>query len=63
MEVSQIKSVELDRTVPFKHCVLIKDATGYIMEMIMVEEAKEWEQFMVIYQAWASHPDFQGERK
>lgn len=63
MNISQIKSIELDRSKAFNHKVLIKDSTGYIMQEIKVEESKGWEQFSLIYKAWAEHPEFNGEGK
>lgn len=63
MNIRQIKSIELDRSKPFNHKVLIKDETGYVMQEIKVEESKGWEQFALIYKAWCEHPDFNGANK
>ena len=58
MQISQIKSVELDRSVPFNHCVRIKNSLGDSIQVIPVKESNEWEQFQTIFKAWAEHPDF-----
>ncbi len=58
MKISQVASIELDRTTPFRHEVLFKDVHGYVLDRVPVEESKGWEQFSLIYQKWASHPDF-----
>ena len=58
MKISQIDSIELDRSKPFNHCVRIKDAMGNSIQVVPVKESAGWEQFSVIYKAWAEHPEF-----
>jgi len=58
MDISQIKSIELDRTVLFDHKVRIKDSLGYDIQVVPVKENVEWEQYMLICQKWMQHPDF-----
>ncbi len=58
MEIKDIKSVELDRSVPFKHVIRLKDATGHSLEVIPVNEADGYAQFTVVYKAWVNHKDF-----
>ena len=55
--ISKIGSIELDRSVPFSHVVRIKDRTGYSLEVIPVQESTGFEQFKLIYESWAKHPD------
>jgi len=57
VQISQIHSVELDRSRPFEHCVRIKDSHGHSIQVIPVKESNEWEQFKLVYEAWASHPE------
>ena len=61
MQISQIHSVELDRSVPFNHCVRIKNSIGDSIQVIPVKESNEREQFSLIYKTWAEHPDFNPE--
>ena len=56
MQISDIGSVELDRTVAFSHRILIKDKTGHILQSVPVKENVEWEQLMKITDAWLSNP-------
>ena len=58
MRISQIDSIELDRSKPFNHCVRIKDAMGNSIQVVPVKESAGWEQFSVIYKAWVSHEEF-----
>lgn len=60
MNIANIRSIELDRTKPFKHEILIKDDTGFIMERIPVTEVAGWEKLNEVYQAWCNHPDYKG---
>ena len=61
MEINQIKSIELDRSKPFKHCIRVKDATGHTIEIIPVKESTGWEQFNEVWKALCAHPDFHPE--
>ena len=63
MEISDIASIELDRTRPFKHKILIKDSTGYVLQEISVTETAGWEKLATVYKAWVEHPDFAGKGK
>ena len=63
MEIRQIASIELDRSKPFKHEILFRDSTGYILDRQLVDESKAWEQFKVVYEAWCNHPEFNGQPK
>lgn len=60
MTISQIKSIELDRSKPFEHRVIFRSKTGHILEVIAVKETTAWEEFEIIYKAWCNHPDFNG---
>ena len=48
-------------TTPFLHRILIKNKLGDIIQSIPVKENAAWEQFEVVYRAWADHPDFSPE--
>jgi len=58
MNIADVKSIELDRSVPFKHCIRLKDATGYTLETIPISETAGWEKFVEITKAWENHPDY-----
>ena len=60
MEISDIKSIELDRSVMFRHCIRIKDTTEHTIELIPVKENVGWEQFKEVVFAWTTHPDYNG---
>ncbi len=60
LKISDIRSVELDREKPFHHCIRLKDASGYSLEVIPVNESEEWAQFETVYKAWCQHPHFNG---
>jgi len=62
MKIAEVKSLELDRTVAFNHCIRFKDVNGKTLELIKVKESVEWEQFKIIYTAWCKHPDFNGRK-
>lgn len=59
-QIAQIRSIELDRTKLFKHRILLRDSTGYILEEIPVKEDNEWEVFKLIYTQWVNHPSYRG---
>jgi len=61
MEIKDIKSLELDRTKAFQHCIRFKDYAGMTMEVLMVNDSEEWAQFEKVYRAWVNHPDYNGE--
>ena len=60
MNISEIASIELDRTVMFRHCIRIKDRTGHTIELIPVKENVEWEQFQEVVHAWTKHKEYNG---
>ena len=57
MEISDIHSVELDMTVPFNHCIRIKDKFGHSIQVVQVKETAANEQLALITSAWLAHPD------
>ena len=63
LQISQIKSVELDRSKPFHHVIRLKDANGHSLEVIPVNESTGYEQFKAVYIAWASHESFNPKTK
>ncbi len=63
MEIKNVKSIELDRSIPFRHVVKLKDSTGHTLETIPVNESTGWEQFSLIYKSWCNHPDFHPKQK
>ena len=63
LEISDIRSIELDRSTPFHHCIRMKDASGHSLEIIKVNEVDGWAQFVHVYKAWSSHKDFKGKEK
>ena len=58
MKISNVKSVELDRSTPFNHKIIFRDRAGYPLEEIQVKESNGWEQFEIVISAWTDHPDF-----
>jgi len=61
MNISDIHSIELDRSKPFNHMILFKDSNDKIIDKIKVKESAGFEQFKVVYEAWCNHPDFSPE--
>jgi hypothetical protein len=57
MKISDIHSVELDRTKPFNHVIRIKDKHGHSLQVVPVKENVENEQLKLITNAWLNHPD------
>lgn len=60
-QISQIKSIELCRTRPFKHVINIKSDNDYVLEAIPVNESEEWAQYQKVIEAWFQHPEYNGE--
>jgi hypothetical protein len=60
MKISQIRSIELDRSRAFKHRIIFYDDIGYELDSISVTEVAGWEKFNEVYKAWCKHPDFKG---
>mgnify|MGYP000430339267 CR=1 FL=1 len=58
MKIADVRSIELCRTIPFKHRIIFYDNTGYELDSIPVTEIAGWEKFTEVYQAWCAHPDF-----
>ena len=58
MRISDVRSVESDRSRPFRHCINLKDCTGHILESIPINETAGWEKFVEITKAWENHPDY-----
>jgi len=58
MRISDVKSIELDRSVPFKHCIRLKNGIGETLELIPISETGGWEKFIEVTKAWENHPDF-----
>jgi len=56
MQVSDIHSVELDMSVPFNHCIRIKDKNGDSLQVVPVKENAGNEQLALITEAWLSSP-------
>lgn len=52
MDITLIASMELDRTKPFDHKILVKDSTGYVMEEISVTQIAGLEKLMKLNKAW-----------
>ena len=63
MEISQVKSIELCRDKPFEHEIIFRDATGYPIDRFYVKENVGWETFKKVYEAWITHPSFNGTGK
>jgi len=57
MEVSDIHSVELDMSVPFNHCIRIKNKHGESLQVVPVKENAGNEQLRLITESWLSHPN------
>ena len=57
MEIADIHSVELDMSVPFNHCIRIKDKFGDSLQVVPVKENAGNEQLALITEAWLSSPE------
>ena len=52
MDVTDIDSIELDKSRPFRWEVLLKDSTGHVLERIPVKEEEADAIFKVATQNW-----------
>ena len=51
-KLEDIHSIELDRTLPFDMRINLKDASGYTLESISVQQTKAEATFLMIYKKW-----------
>jgi len=60
MKISDIVSIELDRSKPFSHVIRIKDKAENTLQEIPVSEVAGYEKLMVVVNAWTNHKDYKG---
>ena len=54
-DISEIHSIELNRSKPFNHEILIKDKAGWVMERIPVNETAGFEKLQLISFVFPPH--------